>query len=123
MVAGPIVALFFAGYGLTCTFQILNVLMVDIYPGKPSIATAANNLIRCEIGAVFSAIVLPIADAIGFGWTYTLLSLIFMSFAPVLLIIMKKGPRWRRERKEKEDKAKAARDEKKQEKKLRNAAK
>jgi predicted MFS family arabinose efflux permease len=64
MVAGPIVALFFAGYGLTCTFQILNVLMVDIYPGKPSVATAANNLIRCEIGAVFSAIVLPIADVV-----------------------------------------------------------
>ena len=113
-VAVPVVLLFFTGYSLTSSFQTLNVLMVDIYPGKPSVATAANNLFRCEIGAVFSAIILPMINAIGIGWAYTILALLFMGFAPMLLIIMQKGPRWRREKKEKEDKAKLAKQEKTQ---------
>lgn len=100
------------GYTLTCTFQVLNVLMVDIYPGKPSVATAANNLVRCEIGAIFSAILLPMANAIGWGWSYTILALLFVGFAPMLLVIMKKGPQWRKARKAKEDKAKETKREK-----------
>lgn len=112
-VAAPIVFLFFMGYALTSCFQILNVLMVDIYPGKPSTATAANNFVRCEIGAVFTAILLPIRDAIGWGWTYTLLAGLFVGFTPCLLIVMRQGPRWRAERKVREDKSKRDRQEKK----------
>jgi MFS family permease len=111
-VAAYVITLFIAGYTLTSTFQVLNVLMVDIYPGKPSVATAANNLVRCEIGAVFSAILLPLSNAIGYGWAYTFLALLFMGFAPFLLIIMQKGPAWRKVRKAKEDKAKAVKKEK-----------
>jgi len=110
-VAAPVVLLFFGGYGLTACFQILNVLMVDIYPGKPSVATAANNIVRCELGAVFSAILLPLVDAIGWGWAYTLLALLFLGFFPVLFFVMHKGPKWRAQRKVKEDKAKAERQE------------
>jgi len=110
-VAVPVVLLFFTGYSLTSSFQVLNVLMVDIYPGKPSVATAANNFVRCEIGAVFSAILLPLVDSIGWGWAYTLLALLFIGFLPMLLFVMKKGPRWRKARKEREDKARAGRQE------------
>jgi MFS family permease len=111
-VAVPVVLLFFTGYSLTSSFQVLNVLMVDIYPGKPSVATAANNFVRCEIGAVFSAILLPLVDSIGWGWAYTLLALLFVGFVPMLLFVMQKGPKWRQERKVREDKAKAGRQEK-----------
>ncbi|KAF8859713.1 MFS multidrug transporter-like protein, partial [Acephala macrosclerotiorum] len=115
-VAVPVVFLFFTGYALTSCFQILNVLMVDIYPGKPSVATAANNFVRCEIGAIFSAVLLPLVDAIGWGGAYTLLAGLFVGFAPMLLLIMARGPKWRRERKEREDKAKLHRQEKRDEK-------
>lgn len=111
-VAAPAVFLFFTGYALTACFQILNVLMVDIYPGKPSVATAANNFVRCEIGAVFSAILLPLVDAVGWGWAYTILALLFIGFSPMLLLIMRKGPRWRRARKEREQTARTERQEK-----------
>jgi MFS family permease len=111
-VAVPVVLLFFTGYTLTSSFQVLNVLMVDIYPGKPSVATAANNFVRCEIGAVFSAILLPLVDSIGWGWAYTLLALLFVGFVPMLLFVMQKGPKWRKKRKVREDKAKAGRQEK-----------
>lgn len=112
--AAPIITLFISGYALTFTYQVLNVLMVDIYPGKPAVATSANNLVRCEIGAVFSAIILPMINSIGIGWAYTTLALIFTAFAPMLLIIMRKGPMWRKERKAKEDRAKLAKLEKAQ---------
>ncbi|KAE8441465.1 hypothetical protein EG329_004921 [Mollisiaceae sp. DMI_Dod_QoI] len=111
-VAAPIVFLFITGWALTSCFQILNVLMVDIYPGKPSVATAANNFVRCELGAVFSAILLPMVDSIGWGWSYTILALCFMGYAPMLILIMRRGPRWRRERKAREDKARMERQEK-----------
>lgn len=119
-VAAPVVFLFFTGYCLTACFQILNVLMVDIYPGKPSVATAANNFVRCELGAVFSAVLLPLVDRVGWGWAYTILAGMFVGFAPMLLLIMARGPRWRRERKAREDKAKAERQERRD---LKNAAK
>lgn len=104
-IAAYVICFLIMGYSLTSTFQVLNVLMVDIYPGKPSVATAANNLVRCEIGAIFSAVLLPLANAIGWGWSYTILALLFIGFSPMLLVIMKKGPEWRKARKLKEDKA------------------
>jgi predicted MFS family arabinose efflux permease len=110
-IAAPVVFLFFTGYALTSCFQILNVLMVDIYPGKPSVATAANNFVRCEIGAVFSAILLPLVNVIGWGWAYTILAGAFVEFSPMLLLIMRRGPKWRKDRKEREDKARAHRQE------------
>ncbi len=119
-VAVPIVLLFLTGFALTATFQILNVLMVDIYPGKPSVATAANNFTRCEIGAVFSAILLPLVDSIGWGWAYTLLALLFVVSIPMLLFVMQRGPKWRKQRKESEDRSKAHRQEKRD---LKSAAK
>ncbi|KAG0649893.1 Itaconate transport [Hyphodiscus hymeniophilus] len=110
--AAPVITLFITGFGLTFTFQVLNVLMVDIYPGKPSIATAANNLFRCEIGAVFTAIIIPLINKIGIRWAYTILALLYMGFAPMLLVIMRKGQVWRKERKAKEDKVKLKKEEK-----------
>ena len=50
-VAGPMVMLFFIGFCANGFFTILSVLMVDIYPQAPATATAANNVVRCWLGA------------------------------------------------------------------------
>ena len=102
--AGPIILLFVLGYSLVASFQCLNILMVDIYPGKPATATAANNLVRCELGAVASAAIVPMINAMGRGWSYTLLALIFIGFSPVLILVMKDGMKWRKAKKEKREK-------------------
>lgn len=112
-IALPIVLFLILGYSLTGCFQVLNVLMVDIHPGKPSVAAAANNFVRCEIGAVFTAILLPLVDRVGWGWAYTILALLFMGFAPLLLVVMVMGPRWRAKRKAMEDRKRLVKDEKK----------
>ncbi|KAI1801134.1 MFS general substrate transporter [Daldinia bambusicola] len=121
-VAVPLVLSFFIGTCVTGPFQIINVLIVDLYPSAPSTATAANNLCRCLSGAVATAVIQYIIDAWGRGWAYTFIALIFTFFSPTLWVIQKYGPKWREERiermkqaaekKEAEAKAKAAAKEK-----------
>src|SRR5271156_5821916 len=45
--AAPLILLFVVGYGFVATNQVLNTLMVDLYPGRTATAMAANNLVRC----------------------------------------------------------------------------
>lgn len=49
--AVPLVLQFFIGLCVNGSFNILGTLVVDLYPQSPSTATAANNLVRCFIGA------------------------------------------------------------------------
>lgn len=99
-VAVPLVLSFFIGLCVTWPFQILNLLIVDSYPGAPATATAANNLVRCLTGAAATASIEPIIRAIGRGWAFTLLALLFTIPSPILWIIVKRGPEWRRKRTE-----------------------
>lgn len=101
--AGPIILLFVMGWSLTAAFQVLNVLMVDIYPGRPATATAANNIVRCELGAAASAAIVPMAQAMGNGWAYTFLALLFVAYSPALIWTMRSGMKWRQVKKARED--------------------
>lgn len=76
----------------------MNLLIVDLYPGAPATATAANNLVRCLLGAASTASIEYIIRGIGRGWAFTLLALLFTIQSPVLYIIQKNGPKWRTER-------------------------
>lgn len=113
-VAGPIMFLFFLGFSSIASYQALNVLMTDIWPGKAASATAANNLIRCELGAAASAAIDPMSQAMGRGWAYTTLALIYMCFAPTLIILTRRGIEMRKARKAREDKKMARKREKKE---------
>jgi multidrug resistance protein len=97
-IAGPIVMLFLMGYALIAGFQSLNVLMVDLYPTQASSATAASNVVRCLLGAAASAAILPMSNAMGNGWAYTTLALMFLLSCGGLLVIMKYGISWRKTR-------------------------
>ncbi|KAH1556013.1 hypothetical protein KXX57_002011 [Aspergillus fumigatus] len=74
--AGPVILLFLFSLGLSCTSQVLNALLVDLWPKRSAAATAANNLFRCELGAGASAAIAPMTNAMGHGWAYTTLALI-----------------------------------------------
>jgi hypothetical protein len=114
-IAGPCVALFIVGYAIVAGFNCMAILMVDMYPGKPATATAANNLVRCWLGAGASSVVIPLANAIGVGWTCTLASLIWVGFStPLIIILMKYGPGWRAETKAKKDAETKAKQEQKE---------
>ncbi|EAQ93026.1 hypothetical protein CHGG_01261 [Chaetomium globosum CBS 148.51] len=94
-VAGPLVLLLFACFGVNGFFTVLSVLMVDVYPQAPATATAANNLVRCWLGAGASAVIIPMIDAMTSGWAYTFIALVYLLLAPLLWVIMRWGPAWR----------------------------
>jgi hypothetical protein len=117
--AGPIIMLFILGYSLIAGTQCLNVLMVDIYPGRPATATAANNVVRCLLGAAASAAILPMSEAMGNGWAYTVLALLFVVASIGPAFTMKYGIQWRRAKKEKAERKAKAKEAKREQKRRR----
>jgi multidrug resistance protein len=101
--SAPVILLFVIGWSIIGTSQVLNVLLVDLWPGKSASATAANNLFRCELGAAASAAISPMALAMGEGWAYTTLALISIAASPCLLAVATKGIEWRKKRNQKEE--------------------
>jgi hypothetical protein len=84
-VAGPCVMLFFLGYTLIASTQSISILIVDINPGLAGTATA---------------LILPLTNAMGWGWAYTLIAFIYAVMSPLLFLVIKFGPRWRKARME-----------------------
>ena len=105
-VAGPIIMLFVQGFALVASTQCISILIVDINPGLAGTATAAFNLIRCLLGAGATALILPITDKLGLGWSYTLIGGVYVLLSPMLWVVVRWGPRWRRLR-ENEEKEKS----------------
>jgi len=85
--------------------------MIDCYPDSPSSAAAANNLIRCLLGAGAVAVLEPLFNTLGRGWTGTLIAAIEAVVSLCWWAVWVWGYGWRRERREKRVRAdeKAAR--------------
>lgn len=94
--AGPLILLFFIGFCTSSSINTISVLLIDIYPGKAGTATAANNLVRCWLGAGATSGVVPLINKVGMGWTTTLFGLLVYAFSPILWYVMNNGPKWRR---------------------------
>ncbi|KAK7927614.1 MFS multidrug transporter [Apiospora marii] len=101
-IAVPCVLLFLLGIGLIGFSNTSNVLLVDVNQGHAGAATAANNLTRCLVGAGATAAINPMIDGIGDGWAFFILGALSFAGAPMLLLIMKHGVRWRKEKGERE---------------------
>ena len=107
--AGPLVMLFFIGLASTGSSNTLSTLVVDINSQSAATAMAASNLCRCLMGAGTTAFVGPLIDAIGIGWTATLIAALWVAFSPLLWAVRFWGYGWRQEatkkRQKKADKA------------------
>ncbi|KAJ4291619.1 hypothetical protein N0V90_009514 [Kalmusia sp. IMI 367209] len=96
--AAPLVMHFFLGLCLTGAFNCMSVMLVDYYPLSPATATAANNLVRCLMGAGGTAVITLMIDSMGRGWCFTFVAGVIVLFSPILWVLMKWGPKWRNER-------------------------
>lgn len=94
----PIVLLFFIGLFLVGSFSVMSVLLTDLYPNSPATATAANNLVRCFMGAVGTAVIIQMVDGMGRGWCFTFVAGVLFTTSPLLLVEVKWGPGWREAR-------------------------
>lgn len=93
-----LVMLFFTTFSLSGSMQCLNVLMIDCYPDSPSSASAANNLVRCALGAVGVALVDPLLNNLGRGWTSTLIAALEAIMSLCWWAVWIWGERWRKQR-------------------------
>ncbi|KAH8695219.1 major facilitator superfamily domain-containing protein [Talaromyces proteolyticus] len=108
--AGPLIFLFILTTSAALCFTIMSILLVDLNPAGAGKVAAANNLVRCGLGAAATVAIIPMINAMGSGWASTFFGFLCMAFSPILLVIMKWGPEWRERRrlKEEENEEKAA---------------
>jgi MFS family permease len=92
----PIICTFILGWSATSIISVISTMMVDIYPKKSASATAALNLVRCLMGAGGTAAVLPIANAIGVGWTFTMMVGVMTASLGLIVVQISKGLKWRK---------------------------
>ncbi|MCJ1277235.1 hypothetical protein MMC21_005045 [Puttea exsequens] len=102
--AAPLVLTFIIGLCITGAFNVLSVMLVDLYPMKPATATAANNLVRCWMGAAGTAVIIPMINAMGRGWCFTFVAAVIFLTSPLLWAEMRWGSEWREQRRVREEK-------------------
>ena len=85
--APPLVILFAFSAFTTSAYSCFNVMVVDLGRDAPATAMAANNLSRCWLGAAGAGVIMPIINAIGVGWTFTVLPAVWLALSPMILIV------------------------------------
>ncbi|KAI0889845.1 major facilitator superfamily transporter [Annulohypoxylon maeteangense] len=101
-IAVPCVLLFIAGWAVVGFSNAINVLLVDVNPGKAGAATASNNLTRCLVGAAATAVIGPMINGVGIGWAFTILGFIYIAFSPMIFLVMNYGIQWRKEKRDRQ---------------------
>ncbi|KAJ4422874.1 hypothetical protein N0V82_002399 [Gnomoniopsis sp. IMI 355080] len=115
-VAAPLCLQFVIGLCITGSFGILNTLIVDLSPDSPATAVAANNFVRCEMGAAATAVIELMIAAMGTGWCFTLFALLAAVCMPILWMETRYGIRWRKEKRLKKELQKVEKERRKEEK-------
>ena len=96
--AAPLVLSFLIGFCLTGSFNVMSTMLVDLYPLSPATATAANNLVRCLMGAAGTAVIIPMIDSMGRGWCFSFIAAVLFFTSPLLWAELRWGPNWREQR-------------------------
>lgn len=85
---------------ITAAYNVMNILIVDLYYETPATAMAANNLVRCFLGAGAAAMANPLIKRIGVQWTYCFVSGAIALVIPVLGVVYVQGWEWRKKQAE-----------------------
>lgn len=109
--AAPLVLMFITGFASTSAFNVMSVMLVDLYPLSPATATAANNLVRCLLGAGATGIIIYMIDAMGRGYCFTFIALVVIALSPILMALERWGPQWREARRMKAEEIKKTKEE------------
>ncbi|ODQ53777.1 MFS general substrate transporter [Saitoella complicata NRRL Y-17804] len=98
-ISAPLIFQFIIGYSATSIFNTFGTLVVDLFPGRGSSATAANNFVRCALGAVGTAVVDEmLGSRLGAGWGFVVLIGVCACCSPLVWVVLRFGPGWRGER-------------------------
>lgn len=121
-VAAPLCLHFVIGLCITGSFGILNTLIVDLSPEAPATAVAANNFVRCEMGAAATAVIDLMISGMGAGWCFTFFALLGVVFMPILWAEGKYGIQWRQEKRLRREKKLIEKKDRKERREMEKAA-
>lgn len=91
-----LVLVFVVCFTTTAAYNVMNVLIVDLHYSTPATAMAANNLVRCFLGAGATAAVNPMIARLGTWWTYLIVAGCMVAVSPLLVVIYRRGAKWRK---------------------------
>lgn len=75
--------------------KIYNTLLVDKNHRNPAAAQASSNIVRCTLAAIAVSLLQNMIDAMGIGWTFTLLGGLCLVATMLFFIDYHKGTSWR----------------------------
>lgn len=101
-ISAPLILQFIIGYTSVAFFNTTQTLLVDLLPGRGSSVTAANNLVRCSLGAAMVSVIDIIVRSVGQGWTFVILAALNIVVSPLMLLELRMGPKWRLQRRRRE---------------------
>ncbi|KAJ3579381.1 hypothetical protein NPX13_g1182 [Xylaria arbuscula] len=87
-IAVPIITTFFTGWALVSAQSVITTYLVDIFPDQKAAASASMNLARCLLAAGGTSLVMPLINAVGAGWTFTI------AVAALLVALVGIGIQW-----------------------------
>ena len=96
-IAGPEIALFVIGFGVSTAFNITNTLLIDLHKDQAATATAAINFVRCLLSAGGCVAIIPMCRAMNPGWAFTFIALVYTALIGVVFWVMRCGMGWRQE--------------------------
>lgn len=96
--AVPLVLQGILGFCLVVASNSISTLMSDIFPGQVSTAAAAQNLIRCSLGAVGAAVISDMLNSLGLGWSFVFIGLLMAASTLFLFAELRWGMGWRQKR-------------------------
>ncbi|KAI0810335.1 major facilitator superfamily domain-containing protein [Xylaria sp. FL0064] len=100
-----VVLVFLLGLGLSGVASVFSALITDIRPEKASAASASNNIIKFLLGAAMSAAIEPLISAVEPGKAFSIIASFYVVVSPCLVVVVRKGMKWRREVREKDGRA------------------
>lgn len=95
--AVPIACTFVTGWSVVSTQSIIMTYLVDVFPDRSAAASASLNLARCLLAAGGTSVVMPIANGVGVGWTFTICAFVQILGLLGFAVQWKFRARWRRE--------------------------
>lgn len=113
----PLILQFIIGFCFVAALNTLNTMIVDLFPDRSATASAANNLVRCWLGAVGAALIDQMLRGMGWGWCFTFLGIVMAIGLCFVLLEGKYGMEWREKRRVRMEKKKEERERKEEEKK------
>ena len=96
--AAPLAMQFLIGLAVTGIFNVCNTLVVDLHPDQAVTASAAVSMTRCAAAAAGVSVLQLLFEAVGPGWTFTVVAGLCYGTVPVLWLEREKGWQWRLEK-------------------------